>query len=342
MKIVSADSVSGKKVLLRLDLDIALQDGKVMEDYKIRAGLPTLNLCIQNASKVVVMGHLGRPEGKVVEDLRVAPIVGWLKSQGYASHLTSGRLEVLENLRFDLREEGCDLGFAKELAQMGDIYVNEAFSAHRPAVSTTVLPTLLPHFAGLRFAEEVEKLTQVRENPKKSFISEGKNLFIAIMGGAKVKDKLPVIEILAQKADAVLVGGKLVSEIREQQLNLPKNVLVGKLTEDGFDIAEETVLAWENLIRKASMIVWNGPVGRVQSSEFTVYSLGSEKGSYELAKAILETKAESIIGGGDIIAFLGRANLLKDFESHGFVSVGGGAMLKLLSDGTLPTVEVLS
>lgn len=326
MQVINPQIISGKRVLLRYDIDAALLDGQVIEDFKLRVGIPTLKLCNHNASKVIILGHLGRPDGKVVEQLKVAPIVEWFKAQGYRDQIDNGKLTVLENLRFDPREEACDPAYAKELAQIGDVYINEAFSAYRSAVSTTVLPTLLPHLAGLRFAAEVEKLTQVRENPKKPFV--------AIMGGAKVKDKLPVIEVLAQKADAVLVGGKLIAEIREQNLTLPKNVMIGKLNEDGFDIAKDTVLAWDGLISKAAMIVWNGPLGKFEDSK----NIATKK----IAQAVLGSDAEIVIGGGDSVAALSQYGLLEKAEQKAFVSVGGGAMLKLLSDGALPTIEVLT
>src|SRR3989344_8006175 len=145
MQVITKDLINGKRVLLRYDIDVVLHP---LEDFKLKAGLETLKLCLDNASKVIMIGHVGRPDGKVVEELRVEPIVEWFKSQGMEP-------EILENLRFDPREEACDENFARELAEMGDIYINEAFSSYRPAVSTTVLPTLLPHAAGLHFAEEV-------------------------------------------------------------------------------------------------------------------------------------------------------------------------------------------
>lgn len=344
MQIINPQIIAGKKILLRFDIDVALGKGagplreargrlQVTEDFKLKAGIPTLNLCLQNATAVTLMGHIGRPEGKVVADLKVEPIKEWFITQGYEEDLDSQKLILLENLRFDPREESCDMEYAKELAGMGDVYINEAFSSYHPAVSTTVLPTLLPHAAGLRFTEEVNKLQEVRDNPKKSSISEGKNLFIAIMGGAKVTDKLPVIEVLAKKADVVLVGGKLVQEIKEQGLNLPKNVMVGKLSEDGFDIAAETINAWSELIRQSRMIVWNGPLGKFEDPK--------NNQSAKLAKLVLESKAEIIVGGGDTVSLLGGLGLLKEYEEKGFVSVGGGAMLKFLADGTLPTIEVL-
>ncbi|MCL4366266.1 phosphoglycerate kinase, partial [Patescibacteria group bacterium] len=247
------------------------------------------------------------------------PIKEWLeKSLGQ-------EVKLLENLRFDPREELEDEGFAKELAQMGDFYINEAFASYRPAVSTTILPKLLPHAAGLRFAKEVQVLTEVRENPKKPFVG--------IMGGAKVADKLPAINALAAKADAVLVGGKLIAEIREQHLEMPKNVMVGMLNEDGFDIALQTIEAWRSLISQAAEIVWNGPVGKFEDPQ--------NDATKKIAGMILDSGAKVVIGGGDSIAALSQYGLLEKAQRLAFVSVGGGAMLKLLADGTLPTIEVL-
>lgn len=323
MKVVTPDLVKGKKIILRYDLDVAFHP---LEEFKLKAGLPTLNLCLEHGRSVIMMGHVGRPDGKVVEQLKVAPIVEWFEHQEYSKDLESGKLQILENLRFDSREEAGDLEYAEKLASKGDFYVNEAFSSYRLAVSTTLLPKLLPHAAGLHFAEEVKKLTEIRNNPKKPFI--------AIMGGAKVEDKLPVIQVLAQKADAVLIGGKLAYEIRQQNLTLPKNVLVGKLNEDGFDLAAETVSAWSNIISKAAQIIWNGPLGKFEDPKYNQ----TEK----VIKMILDSNAEIIIGGGDSVAALSKAGLLEEAQNKAFVSVGGGAMLKFLTEGTLPTIEVLS
>lgn len=321
MQIVNSPLVSGKKVLLRFDIDVAIANGKVTEDFKLRAGLPTLKLCLESAEQVILMGHIGRPDGKVVPELSVEPVRVWFAEQG----ISGSNFRILENLRFDPREEACDLGFAGEIANMGDIYINEAFGSYRPAVSTTILPTLLPHYAGLNFAREVEKLTAVNNSPKKPFL--------AIMGGAKVKEKLVVIKTLAGKADAVLIGGKLITEIREENLTLPKNVLIGKLNEDGFDIAPETVEAWGGLISKAAQIIWNGPLGKFEDPKYNA--------TQRIAQMILDSNAEIVIGGGDAAAALSRYGLLKEAEKKAFVSVGGGAMLKFLTDGTLPTIEVL-
>lgn len=359
MQIVNPQIVKGKKVLLRYDIDVALRQdqGKMVveEDFKLRAGLDTLRLCLENASKVIIVGHLGRPFNSAEDerkgnpsDLSARPIQEWFEQQlglqvNFAESLeqadqSKSKIVLLENIRFFHGEvpgaeyhntcssKTCDIDFAKKLAYLGEVYVNEAFSSHNKAASTTIVPTLLPHAAGLHFVKEVETLLNVRNNPKKPFI--------AIIGGAKVKDKLPVITVLAQKADAVLVGGKLVAEIREQNVKLPKNVLVGKLNENGFDIASDTTASWAGLISKAAQIIWNGPLGKFEEPKYDQ--------SGKIAKLVIEGGAQVVVGGGDTVALLGSLGILGEYERKAFVSVGGGAMLKLLSDGTLPTIDALS
>lgn len=359
MQVITSDFIKSKKVLLRYDIDIALGEvnGKIIieEDFKLKAGILTLKLCLENTSKIIVMGHLGRPFATALDEkkgnpqnLSAKPIAEWFQNQlgeevYFAKSLegaqnSNSKFVLLENIRFfhgevpgaeyhaSCSSKTCDVDFAKSLAILGDVFVMEAFSAYNVAASTTMVPTLLPHAAGLHFVKEVETLLNVRNNPKKPFV--------AIMGGAKVKDKLPVITVLAKNADAVLVGGKLIHEIREQNLQLPKNVMVGKLNQDGFDIASETSSAWGSLISKAAMIVWNGPLGKFEDPKYNQ----TEK----VIKLILDSNAEIVIGGGDSVAALSQANFLEKAEKKGFVSVGGGAMLKLLSDGTLPTIEALT
>lgn len=339
MKVVSPELIENKRVLLRLDLDVPLREDNgrmvIEDDTRLLAGMETLGLCLEFASEVTICGHLGRPGGKEDPKLSVKPIVDWIE-EGYGHiQLPKGKLHILENLRFEPGEdidpvsahgtadEQVVLAFAKELASHGDFYVYEAFASHRPAASTTLVPTLLPHAAGLRFAKEVEELIQVRENPLRPLV--------VILGGAKVEDKMPVIKAMADKADVVLVGGKLAAEIKEKGIEgLGANVMVGKLNEDGFDIADETVNAWDNLIKTAKEIVWNGPLGKFEDPKYNQ----SEK----IAKAIIDSGAKSIIGGGDTISAVTKYGLVDQFS---FVSTGGGAMLKLLADGTLPTIEAL-
>lgn len=349
MQVVNEALISHKKVLLRYDIDVALRfsQGKpiIVEEFKLKAGLETLKLCIQNASKVIIVGHLGRPFKTA--GLSAKPIAAWFEKELgikvlFASTLqeaqnSTSQVVLLENIRFFHGEipgaeyhatcvsKTCDIDFAKQLAELGDFYVNEAFSSYNQAASTTIVPTLLPHAAGIHFIKEVETLLKVRNNPKKPLI--------VIMGGAKVADKMPVIQVMAQIADAVLVGGKIAYEISKNSITVGRNVMVGKLSEKGTDIATETTASWKNLIMHAQMIVWNGPLGKFEDAE--------NNQTEKVIQMVLETSAEIIIGGGDSVAALDQYGLLKKAESKSFVSVGGGAMLKLLSDGTLPTIEAL-
>lgn len=327
MQVVSPQLIENKRILLRLDLDVptSLENGKVVieDDTRLLAGMETLGLCLEFASSVTICGHLGRPGGKEDPKLSVGPIVDWLEDGFGHIKLPVGKLHILENLRFEPGEDSSDMAFAKELASHGDFYVYEAFATHKPSASTTVVPTLLPHAAGLRFAQEVSELTQVRENPIKPLV--------VILGGAKVEDKMPVIKAMAGIADVVLVGGKLAVEIKEKGIEgLGPKVMVGKLNEDMFDISDETVGAWSKLISTAKEVVWNGPVGKFEDAK--------NRNTEKIAKAVIESGAKSIIGGGDTISALTQYGLVDQFT---FVSTGGGAMLKLLADGTLPTIEAL-
>ncbi len=341
MQVVNAQLIEGKTVLLRLDLDVALspattptthqtESGQIVtsnlvvaEPYRLEAGFETLKLCLDHAKSVIVMGHIGRPEGKEVPELSIAPIVDWIETKLGNTELPEGKLHILENLRFEAGEDAADLEFAKELAQMGDFFVNEAFASHRPAASTTVLASLLPHAAGLRFAKEVEVLNHVIKEPKKPLV--------AVIGGAKVEDKLAVVESLAKVADAVLLGGKLLHEIREKNMTFPNNVQVGRLSDDGFDLAPETIMLFQGIISRAAQVIWSGPLGKFED--------GHNAGNRAVAGAITYSGADSIVGGGDTIACLISIQMLDKMK---FVSTGGGAMLKLLAGGTLPTIESLN
>lgn len=331
MQTVQPQLIFGKKVLLRLDIDVPIEEGKVAEDFRLKAGLPTLKLCLEHAHYVVILGHLGRPEGTVMKSLSVEPIYNWLVEQGFASSLENGKLKILENLRFEEGEEKADLEYAKQLAGFGDFFVNEAFASYHPAASTTVLPTLLPHAAGLRFAQEVEKLTEVLHHPQRPMI--------AIIGGAKVEDKLPVIKKMSQLADIVLIGGKLAGELKDNHHLIGEHghkVAVAQLNEEGTDITPATVQAWTSMVAHTRMIIWNGPVGKIENQGQE--NLGSARGTYELAQVLSNSEAEVIIGGGDTVAALDNWDMLDKFS---FVSTGGGAMLKFFIDGTLPTIDAL-
>lgn len=327
MQVATSQLIKDKKVLLRLDIDVPVIDGKVADDFRLKAGMPTLMLCLEHAREVIVMGHIGRPSG-ADPSLSVGPIYDWLgKELGKLGMfgVMGNKLKLLENLRFEKGEEDCDLEYAKQLASLGDFYVNEAFATHHPSASTTILPTLLPHCAGLHFAKELETLKEVREAPRRPLV--------VIIGGVKVEDKLPAVIQMAKIADKVLVGGKIAHELSAADTapyDLPDNVYLANLREDGKDIKEETVQLWAPFISNAKMILWNGPMGYIEDPKYNQ--------TERIAQLVIESGAESIVGGGDTVSYL---DFLGDLPEFSFVSTGGGAMLEYLVKGTLPTIEVL-
>jgi phosphoglycerate kinase len=324
MQVVTENLIKGKTVLLRYDIDVEIQDGKVVEPFRLKKGLKTLDLCLEHANKVILMGHVGRPEG---EDpvFSVEPIYDWLMSFAhYKEAFDTKKLRILENLRFEPEEDDGNLTYAKELASYGDFYINEAFAAYHKAASTTVLPTLLPHAAGLNFAKEVERLTELRNNPKKPLI--------ALIGGAKVEGKYRAVVELSKLADKVLVGGLLARNIKEKDLDVPENVKLATLSEDGLDISPKSIEEFVEILKTTKEVVWGGPMGKYEVLE-------GNHGDKVLALTIVASGAESIIGGGDTVAALDKLGILEKFS---FVSTGGGAMLEFLSEGTLATIDALN
>jgi phosphoglycerate kinase len=324
MQVVTADLVKGKTVLLRYDLDVEIKDGQVTEAFRLKKGLRTLDLLLQHASKIIIMGHLGRPQG---EDptLSVEPIYNWfINFEHYREAFDSKKIRLLENLRFEPQEDDRDLTYAKELASFGNFYVNEAFAAYHKAASTTVLPTLLPHAAGLNFASEIERLTQLRNYPQKPLV--------ALIGGAKIEGKYRAVIELSKIADVVLVGGLLAHDIKQRGLDIPKNVLLATLNQTGLDISEQSIAQFSEILKGAKEIVWGGPMGKYEVLE-------GNFGDKALAEVIISSGAQSIIGGGDTVAAVDKLGLLDQFS---FVSTGGGAMLEFLSEGILPTLDALN
>ncbi len=320
--VVSPELIKEKVVLLRMDLDIPILDGKIQDDFRLKAGLPTLELCLAHADSVVICGHIGRPNGREVPDLSVAPIVEWLENWYCDLQLPPDSLHVLENLRFEDGEDAQDPNFAKELASYANFFVNDSFAGHHPASSTTLVPTLLPSAAGLRFAYETDVLLDIRNSPKKPLI--------AIIGGAKIEDKYQAVVELSKFCDFVLVGGLLPREIKSQSLPVAENVILGESSLNGLDLSDESIEKFTGILKTAKQVIWAGPVGRFEDPN-------GNKGNKKLAEAILASDTESIIGGGETITAL-KDNL----DKFDLVSIGGGAMLKLLSEGTLPTIEALN
>lgn len=317
MQVVTPELIAGEKVLLRLDFDVPLKGSMIEDDFRLKMGLPTVKLCLENAKSLVLMGHLGRPGGKFEQALSVAPIARWIRDQ-LKNVQTSCKLDILENLRFEPGEESCDLGFAKELARLGDFFVNDSFAAYRKSVSTTVLPTLLSHAAGLQFFKEVEILTKIRKNPM--------HPLVAVIGGVKIEEKYQSVLSLARFCDTVLVGGLLPVKIKNENFDIPENVVLGKLNDDGTDLSDSTIEEFSEIIKHSKQVILGGPVGK------------SAEGTYRIVQAIIDSGAESVAGGGDTADVLRRLNLINRFS---FVSTGGGAMLELLSKGILPTIEAL-
>lgn len=307
----------GKRVLVRCDLDVPLKNGVVEDDTRIRECLPTIEYLRQRGAKVILLGHLGRPRGRD-ETLSLAPVAQKLKEllnskfeiQDLEVFQVSENLILLENLRFYSEEDNNDLEFSKELAKMGDFYVNEAFAAsHREHTSIVGIPKLLPHAAGFHFAQEVKNLARAIENPPKPLV--------VIIGGAKPETKLPLVKEFKKRADTVLVGGKLAA--------------ASELTPDGLDINQETIEKFKKVIEGAGTIVLNGTMGKYED-------LAAERGTKEIFGAVANSKAFKIAGGGDTIAALTKFQLLGKMD---YVSTAGGAMLEFLAKGTLPGIEAL-
>ncbi len=323
--------VSGKRVFLRADLDVPLEVGDVDAATRLKNVKPTVDWLLGHGAKnIVIAGHMGRPSGpdeklstrKILEPLK--KILG--RNVDFMENVDAVETEqvmLFENLRFWVGETENDFEFAKSLAKIADCYVNDAFgNCHRPHASMVGLPELLPHAAGLHLEREVEELSRILEKPERPFV--------AIVGGAKIETKVPVISNLAGVADWILVGGELPLEIVKQNLTFDQKVIVGTLTGDTKDIDDATISKFEDAIRGAKTIVWNGPVG--------LFEEGFTKGTLEIAKSIVEGGAYSVVGGGDSTQFLGQQGFLSKFS---FVSAGGGAMLEFLSGKKLPAIEAL-
>lgn len=303
-------NVQGKKVLVRADLDVSEK-----EDYRLEALVPTLKLLLQNGAKIIVLGHRGRPQGKVVEELKIEPVSQRLKK-------IFGRqdLEVMENLRFDPGEEANASEYAKSLSLNGDFYINEAFAAsHRQHASIVGLPKLLPHAAGLRFVAEIENLSKVFENSKKPVV--------AIIGGIK-EDKLSSVSAFKSFADKIHVVGALPAFLEES--DDPK-VTISNLLPDKEDITIHSIEKIEADVASAGTIILSGPIGKFEEE-------GHALGTKRVLAAIAGSGAFKVAGGGDTIAAIDMLGFRDRFD---WVSVGGGAMLEFLSKRTLPGIEAL-
>lgn len=388
-KTVRDIDVKGKKVLVRCDFNVPLDENKnITDNRRIVGALPTIKYLLDNDCKVILCSHLGRPKGQVNKDFSLEPVAKELSkllgkevklandiigksAKELTANMKDGEIVLLENVRFDSREEANDAEFAKELASLAEIYVNDAFgTAHRAHASTAGVASYLPAVAGFLMEKELNFLGTTLENPERPFV--------AILGGKKVSDKIGVIDSLLEKVDTLMIGGgmaytffkaqgyevgnslceldklDLAREAMEKAKNkgvkliLPVDTKVGKefkpdtesktvaWTEipadwEGFDIGEKTIEIFSEEIRKAKTVVWNGPVGLFEFDQFAI-------GTNAIAKVLSEIDATTIIGGGDSAAAVKKAGL-QDKMTH--ISTGGGASLEFLEGKKLPGIECL-
>jgi len=336
--------VAGKTVLVRADLNVPLKDGAVADDTRIRASLPTLELLLdRDATEVRVCSHLGRP--KTEEDRQkysMAPVEARLHEL-----LPDERIRVLENTRFDPRETRNDDSFARELAEGCDLYVNDAFgSAHRAHASTEGVARLVPAYAGLLLEDELRHLSRL--------LGDVERPFVLVSGGAKVDDKVGVLQSLGGRADTVLIGGKMAEQLRVEnpldfEVELPVDVVgAARFEEDaearvyrvdelpygwlGLDIGPETCKRFAAEIAAARTIFWNGPMGVFEWPRFAA-------GTKAVAEAVAgNEQAFSVVGGADSVRALNELGLA---ERISWVSTGGGASLELLEGKELPGVAAI-
>jgi phosphoglycerate kinase len=329
-----------KTVLLRVDYDVPLdQDGRVSDASRIEDSLPTLKYLIAQKAKIIVLAHLNRPGGKIVKGLSLKPVAEKLnllldrevrlsteilgkKTDRAVDELKPKEILLLENLRFDPREVENDKSFAKKLASLGEVYVNDAFAvSHRTHASIVGIPRYLPSVAGLDLLKEIDALSNVLKKPRRPVV--------VILGGVK-RSKTETVKKMVGWADHILVGGKLVIYNGISKL-LGKEKIRGNLKRSGEDISMKSIEEFEKVITKAETIIWSGPMGAYEKEEFS-------QGTRRIAQAVADSGAYTVVGGGDTEAALTKFGLVDKID---YISSGGGAMLFFLAKGTLPGIEAI-
>lgn len=382
MKTIRDFDVKNKKVIVRVDFNVVLKDNQIIDDFRIQASLPTINYLIDKGAKIILLSHLGSPSSNEqqyslrsvaerLSELINQKVIFWEslnKAKDEVKRIEPKQVALLENLRFYKEEIGNGDNFAKQLAELGDIYVNDAFGvSHREHASIVSLPKYLPGCIGFLMENEIKILSEAMNNSK--------HPLVAVIGGAKISTKIKTIKNFLVKADDLILGGALantvisakgfaigrsmveeemVEEVKNLQLtdiklHIPVDVVVstsqlgdapariapvGKTEENEMilDIGPDTINLFEEIIKLAKMIICNGPMGIFEVDKFSI-------GSKRIIQAIAESNGFSIIGGGDSIALLNQLGL-KDKINH--ISTGGGAMLKFLSGEELPGLAALA
>jgi len=389
VKLSVADvEVKGKRVLLRVDFNVPLEEGRVKDDTRIRAALPTITHLLQRGARLILVSHLGRPKGEARPELRLDPVAKRLSEllgqkvrkldevvgpevEKAVQELADGEALLLENVRFEKGEEKNDPAFAARLAQLADLFVNDAFgTAHRAHASTAGVAAHIPAVAGLLMIKEIENLSRCLEQPARPLV--------AILGGAKVSDKLNIIRRFLELADMLLIGGgmanpffaamdcpmgdsffeegmveqaRAILEAAEESsccLQLPVDLAVTRELKpeapfkvvpaadipEGWkavDIGPETAALFAESVADAGTVLWNGPLGVFETPPF-------HRGTETVARAVAQSKAFSIIGGGDIVAAIEGFGLA---DKISFISTGGGATLEFWEGKELPGIAVL-
>lgn len=365
-----AGDLKGKRVVLRLDLNVPIVEGKIENDFRIKQSLSTINFLRNAGAKIIAISHIERkgsssllPVSAYLKKLFPVKFVEKYPSAELAkvvSSLKAGEMILLENLRNDPREKANDNSFSKELAALGDLYVDEAFSAaHRKHASIVGIPKFIPGYAGLLFKKEVENLSLAFNPPKP---------FLFVLGGAKFETKMPLVKKFIKSADTIFIGGALANDffrekglevgrsvvsegkldlkaiLASKKISLPLDVRVenslGRMVKTPDQVTKEdamwdagpaTIVQLKELVSASKFVLWNGPLGN--------YEIGFTEATEEFAKIIAKSGAESIVGGGDTVASIESLGLQDKFT---FLSTAGGAMLDFLANETLPGIDALS
>ncbi|OGI28459.1 MAG: hypothetical protein A2288_03715 [Candidatus Moranbacteria bacterium RIFOXYA12_FULL_44_15] len=340
--------VAGKRVIFRVGFDVSVRDGHVEETFKIITVKATLDYLINKGAKVALMTWLGRPGGK--KDLRfslniikddIEKILGYKiefvpdcvgeEVASVMENLENGEVALLENVRFYPGEGDVETGkefeedFARDLAKGFDLFVSDSFSqAHRNQASITGIPKFIPSYAGFLMQKEVEEMEKMKNNFARPAV--------AIIGGAKIETKLPVIKFFEEKYDYVLVGGKVANEALAQGVKFSgKVILPVDFVDDRLDVGPKTIEKFKEIISSAKTIVWNGPTGKFEEEKYAVSTRA-------VLAAVLASGAYTVVGGGETLEVLEKNNAMDKID---FVSTGGGAMLEYLGGGEMPGVEAL-